>query len=69
MCTVRERTNSLQRSVIELESSLIQLKSSRIRPTRLQYGKHIGIRELSNSITELSNSFTEHSNSYNDNLK
>ena len=28
----------LQRSVIELEISLIQFKSSLIRPTRLQYG-------------------------------
>ena len=59
---------NLQSSVIELESSLIQYKSSLIRPTRLQYGKNIGIRYFSNSITDISNRIRELSNSIMDKL-
>ena len=60
MCTIKERTNSFAALSIELESSLLQLKNSLVRPTRLQYGKMMALEscqnQLETSLIELENS-------------
>ena len=57
MCSIRERTNSFAALCNHIkELSLIQLKSSLIRPTHLQYGKML---ELESSPIQLQGSLNE----------
>ena len=63
MCSIRGRTNSFAALCNWIRELSNPIKSSLIRPTRLQYGKNVGIRELSSSITEVSNWIRELSNS------